>query len=499
MIEDVDTAPTPPAPPPALPPAPGPLGPVTEPERIAALDVLRGFAIFGIFMVNMQFFAMPLMDLLVPAPAGDVAAAERVSWSVVKAFFEYKFISIFSLLFGMGMVVQMRRAEARGRPFAPLYLRRTFVLMGLGLAHGLLLWYGDILFMYSWAALLLFALRRLQARLLLVLALAAVLLAVGIVGCFGAMGVISQQWQTVPAPAAAEKGAPEGSEEPDAAMTDPQPGEVDDEVAPVESEDQLAPAEDEAAADDRPWSRLTRAMQRAAAEPESDAWREIEVIAYKEGPWLGALLVRSITFGIILLMVTFGGFGFRIVGMFFLGAALMKLDFFAQKRRRWHWVLCLGGLPLGVSGELLTVWLLFSAGETFGWRMALSDPIHQLASLALCLGYVGAITLVVSGGLLRPFSIAMAAVGRMALSNYLLQTVVATFLMYGWGLGWFGDVSRPRQIALVCVIFGGQILASLLWLRVFSIGPFEWLWRSLTYLRMQPVLRRRKGTKGLRD
>ena len=187
-----------------------------------------------------------------------------------------------------------------------------------------------------------------------------------------------------------------------------------------------------------------------------------------------------------------GGFLFRIVGMFRVGRALMKLEFFSAERRRWHWALCLFGLGAGLAGELGAAGLLLTLdiGEGFTWPIAFTDLIHQLASLALCLGYVGAVTLVVSSGIVRPVMGALAAVGRMALTNYLLQSVVATGLMYWWGLGLFGEVTRVNQILLVVLIYVAQVAGSVLWLRWFTMGPCEWAWRTLTYLKLQPLVRR---------
>jgi uncharacterized protein len=460
MIETAPTPPTSPAAPP-LPPT-APLGPVAEPERIAALDVLRGVAIFGIFMVNMQFFAMPLMDMIPVSPAGEVPLRDYWSWAIVKVFFEYKFISIFSMLFGMGMVVQMRRAEAKGRAFTPVYLRRLLVLMLIGLAHALLFWYGDILFLYALVGLLVFLLRGARPKVLLILALVGIMAGVGIVGSINSLqaifGARTQHYQAAEVRAGAE---PAGATE------------------PVLAED---------GEDDR-WARVGAAFKRLTEEKEFTAWREIEVIAYQEGPLSLALIVRAVTFVIIMTGVTLSGFGFRVAGMFLLGAALMKLDFFSPRRRRWHWWMCGLGLPLGVAGEILGVSLMAEIGEKMTWSLAMADPVRLLASFALCLGYTGAVTLLVTSGAVPTLGRMMAAVGRTALSNYLLQTLVSTALMYWWGFAWFDDVSRPQQIVLVPVIFAFQVLASVVWLRIFSIGPFEWLWRSLTYLKPQPALR----------
>ncbi|MHC4306601.1 MAG: DUF418 domain-containing protein [Planctomycetota bacterium] len=462
MTETPLTPPTSPMAP-VLPPIKR-LGPVAEPERIAALDVLRGVAIFGIFMVNMQFFAMPMVDLFAPPLGDDAATGDLVGWAIVKALFEYKFISIFSLLFGMGMIVQMKRAEAKGRPFAPVYLRRLFVLMVVGLTHALLFWYGDILFAYSLVGLLVFVvtLFRPSARVLLILAAVGILVSVSIVGCFGALGAIT------------------GSAR--------QPGAAAHADTVAEAPEDETPVIEEEAPQDR-WERVQAAFKRITDKGDLGGWREIEVIAYKEGPLTLALIVRAVTFGIILTFMTLGGFMFRIIAMFLLGAALMQLDFFSRRRRRWHWWMCAVGLPVGAAGELLALSLLATAGETITWGVAMADPIHQLSSLVLCLGYAGTVTLIVNGGVLRWFTGMLAAVGRLALTNYLLQTLVSTLLMYWWGFAWFADVSRPRQIALVLIIYAAQVLASIVWLRIFSIGPFEWLWRSLTYLKPQPMLR----------
>ncbi len=120
----------------------------------------------------------------------------------------------------------------------------------------------------------------------------------------------------------------------------------------------------------------------------------------------------------------------------------------------------------------------------------LGATLHEPGSLLMCLGFVGGAGMIVSSGIMPRIVRAISAVGRLALSNYLMQTVVATFLMYSWGLGYFGDVPRPWQIALVLAIYALQIPLSILWLRFFTIGPMEWIWRSLTYNKRQPMRRR---------
>ncbi len=145
-------------------------GPVPENQRLGTLDLLRGFALLGIFMVNMQFFTMFFGEFIHPAVYGGGPVIDVVAWGFVKAFFEYKFISLFSLRCGAGMVVQMSRAKAQGRPFIPTYLRRMAVLAVIGLVHGFLLWYGDILFIYSLIGTALLLARKWRPRTLLITA-----------------------------------------------------------------------------------------------------------------------------------------------------------------------------------------------------------------------------------------------------------------------------------------------------------------------------------------
>lgn len=335
--------------------SPRPLGPVQEPERIVTLDVLRGFAIFGIFMVNIAFFAMPMAKIIDPGSMADAPPVDQISHAIVRAFFEYKFVSLFSLLFGVGLVIQMGRADQRGRPFVPVYLRRTFLLMLFGLAHALLLWYGDILFIYSIVALLVLLLRKLAPKALMALAAGAIALSVLFAGVFAALGVIfpppSQDAAEVEAVASAEP-----SDETELAIESAAPD--------AAADDSL-----EGEADDR-WDRFVAALEASTWQPGDPAWVEMEVIAYKDGPMPVTLLMRAITFGIMLVLVVFIGFGFRVVGMFLLGMALMKLNFFSAQRRRWHWVFCILGLLIGVPGELWLVWSYYLSGYDLGWTQA---------------------------------------------------------------------------------------------------------------------------------
>ncbi|HKK47592.1 MAG TPA: hypothetical protein VJ932_00750, partial [Alkalispirochaeta sp.] len=120
--------------------------PVTSQERIPVIDVLRGVAIFGILVVNVLYFFNPWYA---PMTTADSTTGEHVVKFITNTFFVSKFYTLFSFLFGLGMAIQMSRAQAKEVPFLTLYLKRLFVLAGFGIIHGVFLWTGDILFMYA--------------------------------------------------------------------------------------------------------------------------------------------------------------------------------------------------------------------------------------------------------------------------------------------------------------------------------------------------------------
>jgi uncharacterized protein len=168
-----------------------------------------------------------------------------------------------------------------------------------------------------------------------------------------------------------------------------------------------------------------------------------------------------------------------------IGMALFKLGVFsarASARVYWSFLAAAGliGLPAIVYGVYREV--------ASGWEMRdsffLASQYNYWASILIALGWVGA-TMLVCQSPLKRFTKPLAAVGRMAFSNYILDTVLCTSIFYGFGLGMFGKVSRVQQIEIVFAIWIVQLVISPIWLKYFQFGPLEWLWRSLTYWKRQ--------------
>lgn len=392
-----------------------PSAPKRKSARLVSMDAMRGLAIFGIFMVNIQAMAMPFEWMMDPSYA---QGAEVWAWGATTALFESNFVAIFSMLFGAGLILQMNSAEQRGAPFGPLYLRRLGVLFLMGLLHGTLLFPGDILLLYSVVGLVLFFFRKLQPKTLMMIG--AVPLFLALVGAFCL----------------------------------------------------------------EYFSELLEGLD-TGQDPEAEIQEQLTV--RQEGPLIDLLVYRGISFVFWMILSSFW-FNWRVLSMLFLGAALMKLGFFEERRAAWHKRAALVGLSLGLGLEVLTTWSSWH-GE-LGLMGGLLAAVHQLSSLGLALGYMGAVALLVHSDSLARFTGGLTAVGRLSLTNYIMQSVVGNILFTFIGLAWFGERTRWELMGIVCVTFSVQIVLSLIWLRFFKIGPLEWFWRSLTYLKMQPLRRK---------
>ncbi len=394
-------------------------------ERIVALDVLRGFALLGILIMNIQSFSMPEAAYFIPTVYGDLGGLNRWVWIISHVLADQKFMAIFSMLYGAGIVLLTSRIEARGQSARGLHYRRTFWLLIIGLAHAYLLWSGDILVSYAICAAMVFWLRRMRPRNLLIVGLIVFLISPLLM--FGTYTML----QSAPPAAVAEVTA------------------------------EFSPSATEIAA---------------------------EIAAYRAG-WLAqmdarvpasvALQTTSLIFYTL----------WRAGGLMLIGMALYKWGVFSAKRsaRFYNWLMIIGvvlGLPLviyGVIDNFAHDWEVLHA--QFGPGLL----FNYFGSVLISLGYVAAIMRMVQANLFGALQQRLAAVGRAALTNYLLHSILATFIFYGHGLGLFGAVERWQQMIVVLLIWLVQLIVSPIWLRHFRFGPFEWLWRSLTYMRLQPL------------
>jgi len=389
--------------------------PTPSTDRIEFLDVLRGIALFGILLVNLPFLGLPFSEAG-NAPslwAIDEASGGSAAWTaaLIRALAENKFMGLFSLLFGMGLALQVDRAEARGVSPASFYPRRLAVLAAFGVLNGVCIFFGDILLPYAVAGTALFLLRRCSPRTMLWIA-----------GAFLAVGVtLSVLFEGIYV---------DGSSGSD--------GE--------------------------------RALDQALA----------------EGTFLQGSAARGQVYVVWLFLSSIIAFNWRIMALFLVGAALLRRGWANPAARHLHQRLAVIGLAVGLTMEGASLLLHGREDLPVGLRVA-DVLLHQFGGLSLSAGYAGLVAIWCASPLATGLRRSIAATGRMALTNYLGQNIIAGLIFYGHGAGRLGDFSRPQLVGLAALIFSVQVVLSTLWMARARGGPFELLWRRLTYPRRRPA------------
>lgn len=394
-------------------------------ERIASLDVLRGAAVLGILLMNIQSFSMISSAYFNPLSYGDFSGPNAAVWAFTRLFADQKFMTLFSMLFGAGIVLMNERTAAMGGRSWAAHYRRMIVLLVVGLAHGILLWYGDVLTIYAICGMVLYWVRKWSGSILFVLGIAAILASAGIL--WNAQSTLG-------------------------GLTDER----------LEEWEQVWSPDDETVASELDLYRGAYWDQVQARMKESN-----EVYDYFIMTWFG-----------------------RIAGLMLVGMAIMKWNILsALGSPNFYWRLLKFGLIVGIAVEGLGIF--YQARSD--WAINAMMPgllFNYFASLFIACGYLAAVMLLHQSGQWPKVQNKLAAVGRMAFTNYLAQTLICTTIFYGYGLGWFGYVERWQQVIFVVAIWLLQIAWSEAWLARFQSGPLEWLWRCATYFRIVPL---RKG------
>jgi uncharacterized protein len=394
------------------------LTPVQPEERIVVLDVLRGFALLGILTVNLPGAASSGYAWAAGLDPFPAWWDKAAEW-IVGTFFAGKFNSIFSFLFGLGFTIQLTRASDRGANLASVYLRRVGILFAIGVAHALLIWNGDVLHMYALLGLVLLAIRRVSDKTVFALVLVALL---------------------VPAARSAY-----------AAVTA--------EPWPIPRESMAARYEEE-----------TRIYQSGTYVEQVGLRSRQMAEAYG---FITQLRGPVMFYSSLLLTMLFG---------FYVGRRRIIQDLpqhTAWIKRVMVWCFAIG-LVAAAGGA--TLFLLMEPtgrssmlGFTGGMLFTIQRPL-------LCLFYIAAIALLsLKSERWRTLFSPLAIVGRMPLTNYLMQSLIFTTLLYSWGLSLYGRLGPAACLGLTAVIFAVQVLYSRWWMARFRFGPLEWLWRGATY------------------
>jgi uncharacterized protein len=390
------------------------VGPVSLPERIEFIDVLRGMALFGILAANMRAFFAPL-DAYGNIGVLFHSRANVLAQLFVDAFIQGKFISIFSFLFGMGFAIQMSRAEARGARFMGFYPRRLLALALFGLIHGILIWAGDILLTYAASGAILLLFRKRQQETLLWWA--GSLFAVPIVVSSVFLGIFFSRFHR--------------------AWMDPKPPD----------------------------------MQKLYGIINIYAHGTVrQILAQNWVEWKHDVPITL--------------FAIYAAGLFLLGMWVWRAGI-VERLDEYRPVLknvCAWCIPIGMvlSTYVAVVKAVVAPAHVSLWAWA-AGILWLPSSHILAAGYASGLALLFLNDGWRKRLMPFAAVGRMALTNYLMQSVLCTLFFYHYTTGLYGRIGPAIGLVPTVLLYGAQVVFSNWWLARYRFGPMEWLWRGITY------------------
>lgn len=403
--------------------------PVQLNERISIMDSLRGIAILGIFIANLgSGFSFYDSSLANSGPFFHPLDKSFQFWQHV--FIEGKFYSIFSLLFGWGMAIQLKRSEVKGLTPVKFMRRRLTFMFLLGLAHLLLLWTGDIVAFYALVGFVFLWIRKWSERKLFITAI--VMLCLPVLIYF-----LRMKWNVLLAPAGLLYGTGTA---------------VDSYLTGSKSFDEF-------------------------------------LINLKTENYFFQL--KSLVAGVF---YRFGDLIFqsrplKVLGMFILGYLLGRNDRYKQliANKKLLWTIAGAGLVIGLPAN----YQLSKLMETGLYYQLKIEGFYQSIAYAfgvapLALAYVALFFLFAQTGVGKRITAVLQPVGKMAFTNYITHSIIGTLVFYGAGWGLAREVGPVYYTMLAFLVFIGQIIISTVWLKYFNYGPIEWLWRSATYKKWQP-------------
>lgn len=382
-----------------------------------------------------------------PTISGGSTGWNLKVWMMDNMFFEGTMRGLFTMLFGAGVILQTTRGEERGGGIlvADIYYRRILWLLLFGVVHVyLMLWHGDILYPYAIFGLMLFPFRNAASKYLLTAGLFLLLC-----GSLIAVKHYQEDKEIKIEGLMAEQIKAQGD-----SLTDEQKESFDE------------------------WDEYKNSKK---TEEQVQEWNE----EMMQGYWSIVMFKLGLNQFMQSTLVYVFWF-YDILSMMLIGMAFFKWKIFQGGH---SWKTYLGMMVVGYAIGLSVNWyetnLVVSSGFDL-LAMSQAEQTYQLGRVFTILGHIGFFMLFIKSGILGFLQSSLSAVGKMALSNYLIHTIICTTFFLGYGFGKFGSLERYELYYVVTTIWVVQLIYSPIWLRYFRYGPAEWLWRSLTYMKKQP-------------
>ncbi|KAF7771961.1 hypothetical protein PCIT_a1935 [Pseudoalteromonas citrea] len=398
--------------------------PLEPQQRLTNLDVVRGVALLGILLMNIQGFSLHFAAYSNPMALGPINETDYLIYYLNHILADQKFMTLFATLFGVGVILMTEKLDVKGAKTRKIHFKRMAILMFIGLFHAYFLWFGDILFTYAIAGMIVYSMRRKSVKFLIV---------IGIV----LLSLTSLTLYSI------------GISLPHILIEDPQ--------AITDMNTYWAPSQTQIADD----------------------------IAANQMGWVAAMSHRIAMAAYMQSNILF--YLPRVIALMCIGMALYKLNLFGNtlSNRRLAGY-CIVSLSVGITLSAIGI----EQNSASGWplKAMLSGQLYNYwGSVFSAFAYLCALILFCRSAMLIKLKQLLANIGKMALTNYLAQSLICCFIFSGWGLGLYGSMSRSELLFVVVAVWVCQISFSTLWMNWFKFGPVEWLWRCLTYSQWQPI------------
>lgn len=420
--------------------------PLKSADRILSLDIMRGIVLFGVLLMNIN--GMGLTGAYGdPTVSGGAAGWNLITWITTNLLFEGTMRALFSLLFGVGMFIFLDRLEKKGAGIAAanIYFRRLMWLLVFGLIHGyLLLWTGEILYQYALMGFLVFSFRSLAPKKLILIAIF-----LFSVGALWEYADYRNKVKFVEKVALAKSYKSEGKE-------------------------------------------LTKELKEA-----DEKWEKRELKRSPEGVEEYNVNMRKGYLDVVAFLAPENQHYnehspyrydlWDILSMMLLGIALYKWNILsAEKSYKFYGIMAAIGYLIGLSINYYEIQSIL--GSDFSLlSFSKANITYDLGRVPVAIGHVGLIMLFCKSPVLKWLKSSLAAVGKMALTNYVMHSVFAMFIFTGAGFGLFGTFQRFELLYIVFAIWIFQLIFSTIWLKYYQYGPLEWIWRNLSYLKKHPL------------
>lgn len=423
------------------------LTPVRSFERINSVDVLRGVSLCGIFLMNIAGFGLVFNAYSDPTVMGGAEGWNLKAWVINSMLFEGTMRAMFSMLFGVGMVLLTSRMEERGGGIevADIYYRRTLWVILFGIIHAyLILWAGEVLFVYGLFGMFIFPFRKTAPYKLIIIAIVLTLIGVGLQGYQYNKNMENYEKFTLAEKYAKGDSIPEKIKEGKEAWEETVKGSKPDEKKKQKDVEAMHQGYFGLVMHLAPINRMVQT-----------------VFNYDYNPW-------------------------DVLPMMLLGIALYRLGVItASLGFQAYLVMMLIGYAIGLSVNYYETTMVLR--DNFSVPSMLKAGLtYPFGRIAMAFGHIGLVMIFCKSHFLVFLKKALAAVGRMALTNYIMQSVICGIVFTGVGFSLYGALERHQLYYVVFSVWLFQLILSPIWLTYFRFGPMEWLWRSLTYKKIQP-------------